>query len=236
MTRCGLSGLLAAALLLPGAADAQWKRYHMERGNSSYDAREYEEAEEHYRASIGTERALPQADFNIGNSRYRRGQYDAAINAFGASAEGPLSVEERAWAHYNAGNAHLKAGRLEEAVRSYARSLRERPDDQDAKYNLSYALEKLRRQQQQQNQKQDKDQQQQQQQNQQQQPQDQQQDKQKEQQQQQQQQQQQPQQQQRRMAQADAERILEVLKNNEKEVQKKLRKRPASRVRVEKDW
>lgn len=232
MTRYGLSGLLAAALLLPGAADGQWKRYHMERGNSSYDAKEYEEAEEHYRASIGTERALPQADFNIGNSRYRRGQYDAAINAFGASAEGPLSVEEKAWAYYNAGNAHLKAGRLEEAVRSYARSLRERPDDQDAKYNLSYALEKLRRQQQQQQQDQKQDKDQQQQQNRQQQPRDQRQDKQNEQQQ----QQQQPQQQQRRMAQADAERILEVLKNNEKEVQKKLRKRPASRVRVEKDW
>jgi len=236
MTRYGISGLLAAALLLPGAADGQWKRYHMERGNSSYGAKEYEEAEEHYRASVGTERALPQADFNIGNSRYRRGQYDAAINAFGASAEGPLSVEERAGAYYNAGNAHLKAGRLEEAVRAYARSLKERPDDQDAKYNLSYALEKLRRQQQQQqqqqqDQKQDKDQQQQQQ-DPQQQPQDQRQDKQDEQQQ----QQQQPQQQQRRMAQADAERILEVLKNNEKEVQKKLRKRPASRVRVEKDW
>jgi hypothetical protein len=34
----------------------------------------------------------------------------------------------------------------------------------------------------------------------------------------------------------EAERMLEALRNNEKEIQKKLQKRPAARVRVEKDW
>ncbi len=38
------------------------------------------------------------------------------------------------------------------------------------------------------------------------------------------------------MSKADAERILEVLKNNEKEVQKKLRVRQAVRPKTDKDW
>ncbi|MBI5473080.1 MAG: hypothetical protein HY961_12120 [Ignavibacteriae bacterium] len=49
--------------------------------------------------------------------------------------------------------------------------------------------------------------------------------------------QQQQQQQQRQMSKADAERILEVLKNNEKEVQRKLRQQKAAgRPKAEKDW
>ena len=56
------------------------------------------------------------------------------------------------------------------------------------------------------------------------------------QQQQQQQQKQDQQQQERKMSRAEADRILDVLKNNEQEVQKKLRTRPATRVKPEKDW
>lgn len=233
---CGAAALLAC-LLAPAEAGAQWVRYHMERGNGAYDGKEYEEAERHYRETLKKEPELPQPAFNIGNSLFRRDRYDEAIREFDAAAGKTVDPAQKASAFYNTGNAHLKSGRYQDAVNSYAQSLRLRPDDQDAKYNLSYALEKLRQQQQQQqnkdqnkkdedknkNNQQNKDRKQDQQQQQQQK--DQQQD----------QQQQQPQQQ-KQMAQAEAERILDVLKNSEKEVQKKLRKRPAARVRVEKDW
>ena len=38
------------------------------------------------------------------------------------------------------------------------------------------------------------------------------------------------------MSKADAQRILDVLKDNEKEVQKKLRVRQAVRSKTDKDW
>ncbi len=38
------------------------------------------------------------------------------------------------------------------------------------------------------------------------------------------------------MPKEEADRILEALRNSEKQIQKELRKRPAARVRVEKDW
>jgi DNA anti-recombination protein RmuC len=52
----------------------------------------------------------------------------------------------------------------------------------------------------------------------------------------QQQQQQQMAQQQKQMSQKDAERILEALKNDEKNTQKKVRTKAPARVNVEKDW
>jgi hypothetical protein len=142
------------------------------------------------------------------------------------------------------GNALMKGQRYQEAVKSYIESLKLNPNDQDTKYNLSYALAKLREQQQQQNkndknkdnkQDQQKDKQNQDQQKKDQEKQDQQ--KQNQQQQKQDQQQQKPQQgQEKKMAKADAERILDVLKNSEKDVQKKLRVRQGVRVKTEKDW
>jgi hypothetical protein len=38
------------------------------------------------------------------------------------------------------------------------------------------------------------------------------------------------------MPKQQADRILEALRNNEKEIQKQLRKRAAARVYIEKDW
>jgi len=38
------------------------------------------------------------------------------------------------------------------------------------------------------------------------------------------------------MPKQEADRILEALRNNEKEIQKNLRKREAVKVKVEKDW
>jgi hypothetical protein len=119
-------------------------------------------------------------------------------------------------------------------------ALKLNPDDMEAKYNLSYALEKLRQQQQQkkddQNQDKKNDKSKNDQQKNDQQQQDQEKQKQQQQDQQQQAQQQQKLQQGKQMSKADAERILDVLKNNEKDVQKKLRIRQAVRPKGEKDW
>ena len=136
----------------------------------------------------------------------------------------------------------MKGQRYQDAVQSYVNALKVDPHDEDTRYNLSYALEKLKQQQQQnkdQKKNQDKNQEKkndQQQQNKQDQQKQDQQKQQQEKQNQQQQQQQQRQQQQKQMSKADAQRILDVLKDNEKEVQKKLRVCQGVRVKTDKDW
>ena len=148
---------------------------------------------------------------------------------------------------------------FKQSVEAYKSALRLNPSDPDSKYNLSYAMRKLQQQQQKQenqdqNQDQDKkdqqdqkdEQEKQDQQDQQDQKQDQQdqqqQDKQNQQDQQNQEQNQQKPQNAQNQPQAltreEAERILEMLKNNEEQIQDKLQKRKArvKKVKVDKDW
>ena len=225
--------LLPAVLLLsatPGVLFAQSSRSLVREGNGEYTDGKFADAEVAYRKALEKEHGLTEGQFNLGNALHRQGKYDEAARAHEQVLGDTQERATQADAYFNIGNSHLKAGAYREAVDAYVESLKRNPDDQDAKYNLSYALQKLHEQQQQQqsnkndqqkqNPKDNKDQ------NKQQNKQDQQQD----------QRQQQPQNRERQMSRADAERILEVLKNAEKDIQKRLRARQAVRPKGEKDW
>ncbi len=229
-----------------GAAYGQSTRSLINDGNDLYEEEKYEEAEINYRKALNEDQSSVAGTFNLGNALNKQGKFDQSASEFEAAA---LKAEEkgiRANAHYNRGNSFLEASQYDQAIASYTEALKLDPSDQDAKYNLSYALMKRRQQQQQQQQgggkdDQNKDQQQdkknqdqnkdkQQNKNDQQQQENQKQDS------QQQKQDQQQSQQQKTMSRADAERILEVLKSEEKEVQKKLRAKVQTRAKTEKDW
>jgi Ca-activated chloride channel family protein len=220
---------LLLGLLLTGQAGAQSVRSLVNRGNDLYREGKYTDAEVNYRKALEKDQSLLPGKFNLGNALHKEGKLDDAVKQYESALQSGTPGATRAKAHYNIGNSYLKQQKYQEAIHSYVESLKLSPDDYDAKYNLSYALRMLRQQQQQpQQNKQDqkqKDQQQQQQQKQQDQ-----------QQQQKQQDQQQQKKQEKRISKADAQRILDVLKNNERDVQKKLRARPAARPRTDKDW
>lgn len=234
------------------SADAQSVRSLINGGNDKYADKNFADAEVDYRKALERDIATVPGHFNLGNSLYKQDKYDESIKSFEDAIQKSETISAKAKAYYNLGDAYVKSEKYREAVKAFTESLKLNPTDFDAKYNLSYSLNKLRdQQQQQQNQKNDKnqdknkdkqDQNKQEQQNQDQNKQEQdkkdqdQQNQDNQDQQQQNRQQQRSQQQERQMSKADAERILEVLKNNEKEVQKKLRPRAASRTKTEKDW
>lgn len=241
MKGTGLIVLMAVCAVVP--ARAQSIRSLVNDGNGMYRDGRFADAEVSYRKALEQEHALVQGHFNLGNALYKQGKYQEAVRAYEAARQASTELRTRADASYNIGNAWLKAQDPQKAIASYVDGLKLDPDDMEAKYNLSQALRMLQQQQQQQNQQnqqkqqKDKNKDQQQQQN----PQDQQdkQDQQKQQQQQQNQdrQQRQPQQQpERQISKADAERILDVLKNNERDIQKKRQAKQAVRSRTEKDW
>ena len=232
--------VLLTLLLIGGqTAGAQSVRSLVNGGNDLYKEQKYTDAEVNYRKALDRERQLVQGHFNLGNALHKQGKFDDAVKEFETALGKAEQKDTRAYAHYNIGNSMMKEERYQDAVKSYVDALKLNPNDEDAKYNLSYALEKLKQQQEQQKKdknkqnqnKDDKQKQEQQQKNQQ--------DKQKQDQQEKNQQDKQKQsagQQQKQMSRADAQRILEVLKNNEKEVQKKLRVRQAVRAKTDKDW
>jgi tetratricopeptide (TPR) repeat protein len=238
-----LLGMLLAASTI---ADAQSVRSLINGGNDLYKDQKFTDAEVSYRKALEKEQALVQGHFNLGNALAKQGKNDEAAKEFEQAIKSSELKETKADGFYNIGNTRMAAQQYGDAIKSYIDALKINPNDEEAKYNLSYALSKLRQQQQQQQQQKQNDknkqdnkdnkQQQQQQKNQDQQnKQDKQQNKQQNKDEQQQQKQQQ-QQQEKRMSKSDAERILEVLKNSEKDVQKKLHVRPAERAKTDKDW
>ena len=225
------AGVLAAVTVLTsGPGSAQSVRSLVNGGNEMYSEGKYADAEVRYRKALEKEQQSVIGKYNLGNALHKQGKFDEALKQYESLTVPSGDAATRAEAYYNSGNTYLRQQKFGEAIGSYIESLKLRPDDFDAKYNLSYALQMLKKQQQQQqkkpkdDKKKNQDQQQQQQNQQNKQNKDQQQP------------QQRPQQQERKIAKADAERILEVLKNNERDVQKKLRARQQVRPRTDKDW
>lgn len=221
-----LPRVFASIIIATTCTFAQTVRSHVNDGNRAYNEKKYIDAEVAYKKALEKNPESAVANFNLGNAYYKQKRYDEALQRYAQTEKSFSSNEERASMWYNIGNTLYQSNKYQEAVKAYKQSLRYRPGDPDALYNLQMALEKLKQQNQQQQQKN---------QNQQQEKQDQQQNQQQQQQNQQQQQQQQYQRKQQ-MPKEEAERILEAMKNSEREIQKNVRKREAARVRVEKDW
>jgi Ca-activated chloride channel family protein len=224
-------------------ARPQTERGHIGNGNKAFEKGEFTDAEAAYKKALEKNPKSREAQFNLGDAQFKQKRYDEAIREFQNSAVTTKNAADQSASLYNIGNSLFEANKYPESIEAYKKALALNPNDEDARYNLMLARERMKQQQQQkQNQKKDdKQKQDQQKQDQQKQEQDQQQQQQNQQQQQQDQQKKQEQQQtevqkKNQLPKQEAERILEALRNNEKEIQKRLMKRAGPKVRVEKDW
>ncbi|MDZ7623381.1 MAG: tetratricopeptide repeat protein [Ignavibacteriaceae bacterium] len=226
-------------LLFSGQAYAQSTRGLINDGVDLYKEQKFADAEVNFKKGTEKNPESFEAKFNLGDAYYKQERYDEAIKSFQSAFVNARSDEEKAKIYHNIGNSLLKSQKIKESIGAYKEALKLNPNDQETKYNLSYALNMLNnpdqdQQQDDQNKDQNKDQQDQDQQKQDQQNQDQQQ--QNQDQQQQNQQQQSQEQKEQELTKQEAEKILEALKNNEKDLQKQLRKIKGQRVKTEKDW
>ncbi|MGA9120406.1 MAG: tetratricopeptide repeat protein, partial [Bacteroidota bacterium] len=122
-------------------------------GNDLYHDKKFTDAEVNYRKALQKEKDLVQGHFDLGNALAKQGKRDEAAKEFAIAAEKAEHKDTKASAYYNIGNTQMGGQQYADAVRSYVEALKINPDDAEAKYNLSYALEKLRQQQQQNQQK-----------------------------------------------------------------------------------
>jgi len=249
-----ISGIILCGLffLITSVTFAQNEKRLIRKGNTEYYEGNYKDAEINYIKSRESKDHGFKGLYNLGNARYMQNNYSDAAAAFDTLMFNNLNEETKSKAFYNLGNSLLKLAQdtsqqaqntgeaLPASIEAFKESLRISPEDQDAKYNLAYAQKLLRQQQQQQQQQNQQDQKDQKDQKdkQDQQNQDQQEQQQDQQEQQQEQQEQQQQQRQQEISKEDAERILEALKNDEKETLEKLKKIKikATGSKSEKDW
>jgi len=230
--------LCSAVLLLCCASfsSAQSERSLLREGNRQYSHEKFADAEVNYRKALEKNTEASQGAFNLGDALYKQGRFDEAAGQYRIAAEKQKDPIVKAQSYHNLGNALLKAGKIPESIGAYQNSLKLNPKDLDTKYNLEYAKALLQQQQQQKKQDQKEDKKKDQKQDQQKQDQKKQDQQKQDQQKQDQQKRQQEQQKKQQISKQDAARILEALQNEEKDVQKKLKKKVPARIRVEKNW
>ncbi len=219
---------------------AQQERKFIREGNDLFQNQDFEKAEVEYRKAADKKSDSFEAVFNMADALYKQKKFDEALQQFTELAKQETDKERLGEIYHNIGNTLLSLEKTEESIEAYKESLRNRPASEATKYNLEFARHK----QQQDQQNQDKNQQDQ---NQDQKEQDKnQQDQNKDQNQDQQNKQdkndkQQQQSQEGKISREDAERLLEALQNDEKEVQEKVQKQKAQeqkarRMKIDKNW
>ncbi len=228
--------------------NAQSLRSLNNKGVDKYRNKNFADAEVNFKKGLDKAPDNYITNFNLGDAYYQQKRYDEALKSYQTALAEAKTKNEKAKVYHNIGNSLLKSNQIKESIDAYKNSLKINPNDDDTRYNLSYALSMLKDQKNKQkqnqdknkdNKNQDKDKNKKQDQDKNQKDKDQQ-NKQNQQQQNQQQNQTAKQdatkQQQNKITKKEAERILQALKNNEKDLQKKLRRQKGTPIKTDKDW
>lgn len=226
--------ILIFMLCFTGSLNAQADRKFIRQGNREYEKDKFSESEISYRRALDKNKTSGDAVFNAGDALYKQKKYEDAGKQFIESHKMIEEKDKRSASMYNLGNSLLMVNKLQESIEAYKNSLKLNPENMEAKYNLAYAQDMLKKQEEQQ-----KQQQQQQQQNKDNQDQKKDQDQPKQNDQQKKDNNQQDQQQkQQSISKEDAERLLNAIANDEKNVQEKVKLAKAAKARVKttKNW
>ncbi len=244
--------LLPLFFFVPVFVFAQNGHKQVAEGNKLYAEERYDEANNKYRDALIESPESSIVNFNIGDVQYKKRNFEEAVKSYEqATSSDDIIVQSKSY--YNIGNTLYKMGKLPESILAYKKAIELNPEDVDAKYNLEYVRAKLKdnsEKQPQENQQQQQQQEEQQQQDQQNQDQEQnseeQQQKQQEQQQSNQEDQQNPEEQQeqqqeqavepKEISKEDAERLLNALQNEEKDLLKEQKPKRRGRPFRGKDW
>ncbi len=107
-------------------------------GITHYNREEFEQAASKFEASQLEQPDNSQIAYNLANSHYRLGRYEAAVEAYRQALSGTPApkLQQKSW--YNMGNAYYRMGYLDKAIESYKQALALNPGDMDSKFNLEW--------------------------------------------------------------------------------------------------
>lgn len=216
-------------LLLTAAASntaAQEERPHVRRGVALLEQERFAEAEAEFRSALQLKPSSFEAAYNLGTALFRQEKYDEALQQLQATTPFANDDKQRlASLFHNLGNSYLFGQNIDQSIEAYKQALRHNPLDDETRYNLIAAMKLKDEQEEQEEEQQDQQEQEQQEQEQQ------------EQEQEQQDQQQQQQQESEGISRENAERLLQALEEDEKELLEKMNQnREKQPVRIEKNW
>ncbi len=138
---------------------AQEERKYIRKGVKEYNENKFEEAELNFRKALDLNSSSFEAGYNTGNALYKQDKPADAADKYMNLLNKDISENRKADLYYNIGNTYLKSKEYQKSIDAYKNALKLHPDDEDARYNLAWALAQLQEQQQNQDQNQQQDQQ-----------------------------------------------------------------------------
>jgi tetratricopeptide (TPR) repeat protein len=127
---------------------AQEERKLIREGIREYEKQKYSDAEIAFRkAHDKNEKSFP-ADFNTANSLYKQKKFQEAASEYQDLQKKGPDNDRMADLYHNIGNSFFEQQQYDKSIEAYKNSLKLRPSDENTRYNLAYALMKLREQQQ----------------------------------------------------------------------------------------
>jgi tetratricopeptide (TPR) repeat protein len=139
-----LIGILACFAGATSSLHAQ-TGYRQHLADNTYDKGDLSTAIELYRNLLDKNPNDPVLNYNIGNALYRMQQYEQALPFYQRALANTDDERLRSDIQYNMANCLYKSQKLQESIDGYKRVLRKNPSDEDARFNLEYALKQLQK-------------------------------------------------------------------------------------------
>ena len=141
--------LLNVSLPLPVFAESVDSK--IQEGISQYHEGQFKEAGENFSSAQADRPEDTRLGYNLGNSHYKDGKFQEALKAYNHSSLNEKNPDIKKNSIYNSGNTLVKLGKLKEAESAYKKVLSLDANDMDAKYNLEYVRQQLKKQEEQKN-------------------------------------------------------------------------------------
>ncbi|MBT5028335.1 MAG: tetratricopeptide repeat protein [Nitrospina sp.] len=140
-------------VIVPINALAQSVDTQIQQGIKQYNDGEFKDAGESFALARSIRPEDSRIAYNQGNSHYRNGNFQEALKAFNHAALDENNPALKKSSLYNTGNTLVKLEKLEEAESVFKKVLALDSTDMDAKYNLEYVRDQLKKKEQQEQQK-----------------------------------------------------------------------------------
>ncbi len=131
--------------LFTSVVPAQSTRSLVNEGVDLYKKGKINDAEVNFKKGVNKAPKNLQANFNLGDAYYKNKRYKEAISSFQKALLTSKDKNFKAKVYHNIGNSFLKQKKLKESIEAYKNALKLNPNDAQTKYNLSYALQQMKK-------------------------------------------------------------------------------------------
>ena len=129
---------------------SQEEKKFIREGNKQYYEKKYEAAEKKYLQGLIKNKDSYKSAFNLGDAYYQQGKYEEAAEQFQSLTHRATAKDTLSKAYHNLGNSLMKTKKYQEGLDAYKNALKNNPNDEDSRYNYAYAQQMLQQQKQQQ--------------------------------------------------------------------------------------